>query len=168
MNPHASNYPTVEFLMKQTSLIVEGETLSLHASDLMAYDQPSTSRQLSPSPNNDSLPNKPPTPLLCLPMSNSPLNPKNQPSIREKLLISSIPLQSSLTSQGGCEGHQALVESVVEALNPHNDLLMEEAHCASPEGSNDGDYTMEPDDDMVLSKFQKDVKLEALARRGPS
>lgn len=56
----------------------------------------------------------------------------------------------------------------MEALNPHNDLRMEEAHCASPEGSNDGDYTMEPDDDMVLSKFQKDVKLEALARRGPS
>lgn len=30
------------------------------------------------------------------------------------------------------------------------------------------DSTMEPDDDMVLLQYQKDVKLEALARRAPS
>lgn len=35
-------------------------------------------------------------------------------------------------------------------------------------GSDDSGSLPEPDDDMVLCQYQKDIKLEALARREPS
>lgn len=35
-------------------------------------------------------------------------------------------------------------------------------------GSEDSSSSMEPDDDMLLSHYQKDTKLEALARRAPT
>lgn len=46
------------------------------------------------------------------------------------------------------------------------DQKVEDASLLDDDGASES--TMEPEDDMVLGQFQKDAKLEALARRSPS
>lgn len=61
-----------------------------------------------------------------------------------------------------------MVDKMVRALmrSPSMDLKMKEA--CSLEESDDSNSAMETDDDMVLLQYQKDAKLEAMARRAPN
>lgn len=107
------------------------------------------------------------TPLLTLPSPDNPdisLIPEPPLAPKENLLISSVPLPG-LESRG----HHDLVKLVIETLNPPSDHNMEDTQSRSTDDDlGDQDSIMEPDDDMVLSKYQKDLKLEAIARRDPS
>lgn len=57
---------------------------------------------------------------------------------------------------------------MIQVLNPLKDQNMEETLANSSDGSEDRDPMLEAEDDMVISQYQKDIKLEALARRSPS
>lgn len=106
-------------------------------------------------------PNLPSHPVHC--RSTSFQTHSNQP------LLLSFALQN-ITIQN----HYSLVDRVKLALqaSPQCDLQMEDLGDLGDSGlllgSEDSSSSMEPDDDMLLSHYQKDTKLEALARRAPT
>lgn len=84
------------------------------------------------------------------------------------LLISSVPLlPPSANMRDPVDSHLFAVNKVANVLTSDQpgDLPLE---ASSPSDSDYSDTIMEPDDNMILGHFQKDIKLEALARRDPS
>lgn len=82
----------------------------------------------------------------------------------EPLLISSKPFTNSSEPPNPTDRHLLVVDKVVDALS-NTDQMDEQLE---DHGSDDFGSLPEPDDDMVLYQYQKDIKLEALARREPS
>lgn len=108
----------------------------------------------------------PPSPLSHSPYPTIPptLQPPDQP-----LLLSSETLSDPDSN------HSSLVNKVRLALLPPPPL--KDSKMDDPGGSEDGESLLgsedsgslfEPEDDMILSHYQKDIKLEALARRAPT
>lgn len=97
------------------------------------------------------------------PTPNSSPSPHSQPSHR--LLL-------SLASQNDVDqNHSSLVNKVKLAFlaPPQPDLQMDDfGDSRSMMASEDSGFLLEQDDNMLLSHYQKDIKLEALARRAPT
>lgn len=68
------------------------------------------------------------------------------------------------------DGHLLTVEKVVTALSSGSTVDQNMEGLSSPllSDSEFSNATMDLDNNMTLSHYQKDIKLEALARRGPS
>lgn len=89
------------------------------------------------------------------------------PRLISSVLSSSSHLDSSSPSLED-NHHLMVVVKLVGVLSRSSskDQKVEDASLLDDDGASES--TMEPEDDMVLGQFQKDAKLEALARRSPS
>lgn len=103
----------------------------------------------------------------CSPLScqTSTHNTLTNPQPSSPLLLSSVRHDDS------DKAHSTLVNNLEMALHVPSkaDLQMDDLDdSGSVMGSEDSGSPLEPDDDMLLSHFHKNIKLEALARRAPS
>lgn len=120
------------------------------------------------------------TTLTIIPLPDKPTsleitNPPSHPVFNRSSPIqahSNTPLLlTSVSHADGDESHSSLVDRVKLALHSprQHDFQMEDGDDeGSLLGSDDPGSPLEPEDDMLLSHYQKDVKLEALARRAPN
>lgn len=94
-------------------------------------------------------------------------NPK---SFHSPLLITSANLSASGNLSETEGNHMLTVEKVGNVLSsgPIIDQNMEGPSSPLLLDSKFSNATMDPDDNMTLSHYQKDIKLDALERRGPS
>lgn len=101
--------------------------------------------------------------------SKASLSPSTTPT-QPYLLITCLNFSSSGQRMDTDESHLLIVERVVNVLadDPSLDHSLDNHSSPVHLDSDISDASLEPDNNMTLSHYQKDIKLKALARRGPS